>query len=406
MPCAFMPDSLRKIARTLLLRCIPPLKRWHEAKVLYEKLLQSKDAQNILGWVSGFRPASLFAAETGVTLGSSWDDSGTVERIVAAYGKAAPARVNLGRSEWQGIFDRHMLPLHQALMAKRHAEVGVILRNPGASSIFWGIDTLTSDFLPLSIGAANQGNMALTCLASLVRLAEATGAMPIFNPEQSWRNKESPLTADQVLDRLDTLLSVKIRFPNPYPNELGVLSTRGIASYRAIHAIYQAWRIAQLVKGKHSPRVLEIGAGLGRTAYYARLLGIKDYTIVDLAVQEASQAYFLASAIGGDSIALHGESEPDMPNRVKLVSPEWFLASNETYDLVVNVDSMTEMDIDVARGYWKRIRTCTSQFLSINHDFNPFTVKQLMEEGPQPVAASRYPYWMRAGYVEELAKIR
>ena len=81
-----------------------------------------------------------------------------------------------------------------------------------------------------------------------------------------------------MLDRIEDELQLQLSFPAPFAGERGIESSRGLIAYRAVDALYQAWRVAQLLPG--AGRVVEIGAGLGRTAYYARLFGIDDYTLV------------------------------------------------------------------------------------------------------------------------------
>src|SRR5262249_5720898 len=131
--------------------------------------------------------------------------------------------------------------------------------------------------------------------------------------------------------------------------------------------LYQAWRIKTLVAGIKRPRILEIGAGLGRTAYYAAELGLTDYTIIDLPSTSVAQGYFLGRALGDEQVTLFGELA--IPGRIKILPPESFLdaACEATFDLVLNVDSMTEMDRSVAASYWDKIARSARRFLSINH---------------------------------------
>ena len=117
----------------------------------------------------------------------------------------------------------------------------------------------------------------------------------------------SAQTTDQILDQIDGALGLKLDFPNPFPNELGLPSSRGILGFRSIHAIYQAWRIAQIAKGRRDFKVMEIGAGLGRTAYFSNIFGVKNYTIVDIPLTNAAQGYFLGRVLGPDAVRLNGE---------------------------------------------------------------------------------------------------
>ena len=203
---------------------------------------------------------------------------------------------------------------------------------------------------------------------------------------------------DELLGKLDRLFGFSIEFPNPFPNEPGLATARGILSYRGPPALYQAWRIRQLAGSRSNPRVVEIGGGLGRTAYYARRFGITDYTIVDIPMTLVAQANFLGRTLGEDSVALYGEASRDAA-RVKLLPPAAFFASRRQYDVALNVDSMTEMARDTAQAYCDAIDARATTFLSINHEGLGFTVADLMPGG----MFQRSPYWMRPGYVEELA---
>jgi putative sugar O-methyltransferase len=174
-------------------------------------------------------------------------------------------------------------------------------------------------------------------------------------------------------------------------------------AYRVPQAIYQAHRIRQLTHGIDNPSVLEIGGGLGRTAFYARQLGITDYTIVDLPLSSLSQGNFLGRVLGPEQVAVLGEPEINEESRTKLVSPAAFLGSQRRYDLVVNIDSMTEMSREVATAYIRHISANADRFLSINHESNPFTVRELLLEQKLARPVPRTPYPMRDGYVEEIA---
>ena len=68
--------------------------------------------------------------------------------------------------------------------------------------------------------------------------------------------------------------------------------------------------------------------------------------------------------------------------------------------MVLNVDAMTEMDRGFAEDYAAYIRGHAAVFVSINHEANRFRVRDL--EGLRGMAVERYPYWMRAGYAEEV----
>ena len=270
---------------------------------------------------------------------------------------------------WKDIFDQHQRPLHEVFMKGSAQEAEAILRNPTSNYLHYGFEDTFKGYT-----GGNSGDISL-----LRKLSEALGAEKLENPEHKslqmkarklWRELDS---AEAILLRIDKLCG-PVDFPNPFPGETGTVTGRGIASYRAFHAIYQA----SLLKG----RVLEIGGGLGRTAYYAHRFGVSGYTIVDLPFSGISQGYFLGRVLEG--------------HNVKLQSPDEFFDSTQTYDLAMNVDSLTELSIEVAQKYANAIKARARRFISINHESNRFAARDLFGR-PQ----SRHPYWLRAGYVEE-----
>jgi hypothetical protein len=236
-------------------------------------------------------------------------------------------------------------------------------------------------------------------------LAEAIAARPIDNPENyTWR--ASKTRADEVISQIESQLKFQLLLPNLFPAEYGIVCSRGIMSYRVPQAIYQAWRISQLVSGISNPKVLEIGGGLGRTALYARQFGITDYTIIDIPVSSLAQGYFLGRVLGDEAVSLYGESAAPRrvdSDRVKLLPPSSFLEGSDSgYDLVVNVDSLTELGSVAACRYWSAIQKRANVFLSINHEANDFSVATLITESGGIAQKTRVPYWMRRGYVEEV----
>jgi hypothetical protein len=129
------------------------------------------------------------------------------------------------------------------------------------------------------------------------------------------------------------------------------------------------------------------------------LFGVKNYTIADIPLTNAAQGYFLGRTLGEHSIKLTGErNDGESGTDIKLATN--LLKSDDKFDLIVNIDSWTEMSHDTALAYWEFAKSHTRKVLSINHEHNPFTVKSMYEADPA-VTAARFPYWTRRGYVEE-----
>jgi len=308
--------------------------------------------------------------------------------------------------------------IHEALLAEDLEKTTDIVRNPAKNVLFWGFDGLVA--MPETymqeaweldrFGSKLSGtdfHAWLLCDA-LLNLAVAVGAVRMEYPEAGIpvlagkANFDVPLNVDALLDTLEAEMGISLAFPNPFAGETGLASKRGVISYRALGAVYQAWRIAQLGRGNSEFKVLEIGAGLGRTAYYAHLFGIRNYTIVDIPMTNVAQGYFLGRVLGEDAIRLGTETH-GAENGLRILSTSDFMDHEESYDLVFNCDSLTEMPRTIAQAYWDFARKSTRCFLSINHEINEFTFKD-MYSNDNDVIVERHPYPLRRGYVEELAR--
>jgi hypothetical protein len=341
------------------------------------------------------RPYSL-NAKGGYTPGESCNDERLIDRLIRSYS----LRRENPSGQWSDIFlDRHA-DISAAFAAKDRPRIEQILRNPASSDIFFGFDS-TAKSLRLGGQRIEDRRSPRLALDALAALAEALGTRNMELPENYYIWRVTPIQADELLDQIDRAIGFKVPVPNPFPAEYGLISSRGIVSYRVPQALYQAWRISKLVEGMPNPKVLEIGGGLGRTAFYARQFGIRNYTIIDIPVSSLAQGYFLGRTLGDQAVSLFGENAAE--NQIKIMPPGFFIDGTERYDLVVNVDSLTEIGRAAADQYWSAIRSRAGKFLSINHEANEFTVAQLIREA-KPIRTSRMPYWMRRGFVEEVVE--
>ncbi|WP_338833457.1 hypothetical protein [Bradyrhizobium septentrionale] len=323
------------------------------------------------------------------------DDTALVRRVACSYRLGAADFGGHGASFW-GSFDAKHSEFKVALEQNDHIALRHLLRNPSETELFWGFDDLAKPFVSDRLEHPEKCPCAAESIYnSIVQIAIATAAIRCPYPEQAQTNSQIPI--EELLAALDTKFGFRIDFPNPFPFEFGLVTSRGIASYRAVQALYQAWRVKQILLHVNGRTVLEVGAGLGRNAYYAHKFGINFYTIVDIPSTQLAQGYYLGRIMQNNAVSLFGE--PD--SSVRLRTPSWLSSTPEDFDVVLNVDSLTEMDRHHALAYVKFARDRSRAFLSINHEFNPTTMPSLFEEAEvNPV--SRSPYWARPGYVEEM----
>jgi hypothetical protein len=334
-------------------------------------------------------------------------DEPLTARLTAAYRRSAESQALAQGSMWSDFFEAYHRPLHDAFIGPDPGRAAALLRHPAGNDLFYGFDFLCAEFLKNATSAGWRNANAASVADALLRLAEVLGAVRLPNRERQSTGFE-PVhrhELDDVLAQVEAALGRQINLPTPFAGEHGMATPRGVMSYRVPQALYQAHRIRQLTQGVAHPAVLEIGGGLGRTAFYARELGIRDYTIIDLPLTSIAQGSFLGRTLGGDAIRLAGEDGAGDDQRIKLLSPDAFLHGTRRYDLVLNADSLTEMGEEIARGYLAACLPRASTLLSINHESNGFTVNALLRGlgVARPIIRSLYP--MRDGYVEEVVRL-
>ena len=216
----------------------------------------------------------------------------------------------------------------------------------------------------------------------LVRVAEMFDIIPIFSPEEySFNNRFDEyfkISADEYLKRIMDKFGVDLSPPKYSGDLLGMQTSYGLYNERDIVAMGIALLISQKFPDKNV-KICEIGGGSGHLAYYLYKLGYEDITIVDLPTISITQMYFLSVNLGKD--------------KIKLLAPQEFTGD---YDLVVNVDSMTEMNIESATEYCDKMID-KAFYLSINHEANSFRVADVCKMD----RVSRNLFWLRKGYVIE-----
>jgi hypothetical protein len=330
------------------------------------------------------------------------DDATLISRIIHAYGQAAAVFEGHGESQWASINERSS-DLHRALLKGDAAGVAMQLRNPAGNDLLCGFDEATQTIYSAhkASDAGARAAWGSSAHKRLIRLAEAVGAIPVWLQSVN-RTDDRDLSIEALLSKLDAALGFEVDFPNPYPDEFGLRSSRGLINHRAIFAIYQAWRLSAWVSG-HT-RVLEIGAGSGRTAYYAWKLGLRDYTIVDLPLTNVAQANFLGRVLDPAYIALSGEASH--ADQIRIFGPAWFHNSSERFDVALNADSITEIDCRNAAAYFAKIATHADVLVSINHEANSFRAADLPTFVGTLTKPMRFPYWLDDGYVEEIFMFR
>ena len=168
-------------------------------------------------------------------------------------------------------------------------------------------------------------------------------------------------------------------------------------------------------KKKSNDKFVEIGAGLGKVAYWSNKLGNSNYSIFDLPHVSALSAYYLIKSLGHEKVHLFGESTLGNTNKIKIF-PSWYFKKikNNSISMLINQDSLPEIDSIIAREYidlsHKKVK---GSFLSINQEsahtmtaegHKQNIVRKLCDNHGGFINIGRFKSWTREGYVVELYK--
>lgn len=332
-----------------------------------------------------------------------------LDRVRRSYVLAARPDATTLDSMWSEI-GKIQGPVHDALASKDNHAIRRIFADPSATDLYFGVDFIRltgrpPDDQPNEIEEWERKHEAM-CRALVLQLAEAVGVRrwlpddselkPNYYPAEHIKDPD----VDAVLSAVEAAIGFKFSFPNPFAREPGVETSRGLASFRALNAIYQAYRIRQELADTSNKSVLEIGPGIARTVYYSWLSRVRDYTTIDLPLGVAAQACFLGATLGPDAIWMVGDAPHLAVGRIRLL-PSTFALPSAKFGLVVNADSITEMGDANSALYAAWIAEHAETFLSINHEANAPTIAALSRRYFSRSRARRYLYWLRRGWVEE-----
>lgn len=249
---------------------------------------------------------------------------------------------------------------------------------------------------------------AYDCLLSFLEFMGVTG---VQNPEQGGDmiGKDYVPALDLVFARLDKWGYSNLKFPAWQGNLYAWKTNQGLVDARMLQALYMAIKIARKLKNDFTAPIGEIGGGTGYVIYWLYSMGFRNLTIVDLPEVSLCQAWMLRQNINLDAIRLSGETHTAPIN---IVGPTDFFSQD--YTLVINSDSLPEMEINIAHGYLSHIQDHSTWFYSINQeaattsDFVKFgKVRQLVIRSeiyrnfPKMELVDRNKFWMRNGYTEE-----
>jgi hypothetical protein len=240
-------------------------------------------------------------------------------------------------------------------------------------------------------------------------LCRAIGLLRVPWPENptyptNLQKQETNASVEDLLLQLDDYFGFTIDFPTVFNEECGYPTSRGWMNIRTAHSLYFIHRIKTILGSRlRGSNILEIGSGVGRNAYYLKKMGIKTITLVDIPIPRLVSSYWLGNVMGADSICLSDETPREHSTVFTLPTHRYQpCPTRPKYDLIVQCDGLTEYGLSNAQKYMDQFPDMGDLFFSINHDDNPYTVRELYKNNPRIQLPQRFPSWYRPGYIEEL----
>ena len=334
-------------------------------------------------------------------------------RLIKAYKKAMYGqkveKYASGLDIWSFLAKGPHAEFIKLLQKEDIGSIAFYLCNMSKMGITHGITQGEIEYKKITSDSNYRRWLTLFSLDKLLSLAEALGVTPYENPEQ----RQSGLYAfpDTVLPKIEASLRIPIIPPNIEGGLFKLKTKRGCIHSRDIMSLYTAWRCKEILKDVKNPSICEIGPGIGKSAYYAYLMGIKSYTLIDLPHINVLQGFYLIKCLPSANIVLYGEMSKTKNNLIRIL-PDWSLSTvpDKAFDLSLNQDSFAEIDKQTVIDYLRQTRVHTKKyFLSINQESqNTMMIGELRQNIVSKLVSEvkgfkqiyRFPYWLREGSVE------
>lgn len=342
------------------------------------------------------------------------DTTGPDKELLLRICKAYRSSNSLNASATPSMWDEHerlRRPLINALLQDDTETLRHMFSNLFGTGFLDGMSHGNLQFADETINPYGRNFVALRTVDCLLSLAEATGTTNAGSfAQQRLRGYLDWLQQDYDALYARTEKAVGFSLAMPTAGSPFVCRMNGVATAPDIlrHA-YLAQRLIGMGYGQ-TTRVLEIGGGFGTLALSMQRAGIGHVTIIDLPFVNAIQMGYLGSALSPDAVS--GLHEPEAA--VRLLPPDAITTlPDNSFDLVVNCDSLPEMGEQTALSYIRQIHRLAPSFVSINQEARTVHGAQPQNSVPEMMArnggfrrTSRYRHWMEQGYVEEVYQRR
>jgi putative sugar O-methyltransferase len=406
---------LRRAARIVLTQAQILFIRWISPRRCYQKISQwpgltrlfskvNRGHHEFIHDLSGFGFPNSFACREDIPDNNQQE---IVTRLINYYWrmKSSPEMSRALLDVWAEISKQHAA--FSAALERRDVEtVSNFLLNVCNSPLIIGFENTI-------LGSRDHKQfLELNVVDKLLALGESLGCLPVQCPEQGKWGYRS-LNVDNLYAQIEARIPFDLKAPKAGGGSFGLRIKDSVFTERNLQAISTALRVYRLLEDSPRKVVAEIGGGIGALTYYLAKSGMDATYLFDLPIVSIVQGYFLMKSYGPEQVCLWGEEAHQA--RIN-VFPWWALETipDKLLTLVVNQDSMPEIDKDISLNYLNLIKKkATDYFLSINQEGHaPNTnnraqsvIYELVDAAGGFRRLSRERDWMREGYVAETYQI-
>jgi hypothetical protein len=244
---------------------------------------------------------------------------------------------------------------------------------------------------------------------------EAQGYKSILNPEQGqWEGIGEKELASMLSDfehNLDCSLSPPNIFAGLFEISLGAYRFNQVD----LMSLNSALAVRRVMSDKSLQRIVEIGGGSGRFAYYCLKLGLGPIYIIDLPHVLILQYWYLSKALPASKIRFNHSSDSSSADIVLVPNSKMNSIDSKQIEMVFNQDSFAEMPTDIVKQYldWIALNK-DSLIFSINHESKPFSnyggeqqinIFEVLSSDNRFKLLSRELDWVRRGYVRSIFRV-
>jgi hypothetical protein len=203
------------------------------------------------------------------------------------------------------------------------------------------------------------------------------------------------------------------------PNIFAGLFEISLGAYRFnqvdLMSLNSALAVRRVMSDKSLQRIVEIGGGSGRFAYYCLKLGLGPIYIIDLPHVLILQYWYLSKALPASKIRFNHSSDSSSADIVLVPNSKMNSIDSKQIEMVFNQDSFAEMPTDIVKQYldWIALNK-DSLIFSINHESKPFSnyggeqqinIFEVLSSDNRFKLLSRELDWVRRGYVRSIFRV-